>query len=127
VVVLGGDIHSFWVSDLKADFSDPASATIATEFVGTSVTSEGVPHDTFARYLPENPHVHFFDGRERGYVRVEVTPQQWQTDLRAMRTIVEPDPTVRTLNSWVVERGRAGAQPVWVGEASRGSASGFGS
>ena len=47
-VVIGGDIHSFWVTDLKADFREPASTTVATEFVGTSVTSLGVPYDTFA-------------------------------------------------------------------------------
>jgi alkaline phosphatase D len=45
VVVIGGDIHSFWVSDLKRDFRGPASPAVATEFVGTSVTSEGVPYD----------------------------------------------------------------------------------
>jgi alkaline phosphatase D len=33
VVVIGGDIHSFWVTDLKADFADPGSATVASEFV----------------------------------------------------------------------------------------------
>jgi phosphodiesterase/alkaline phosphatase D-like protein len=39
VVVIGGDIHSFWVTDLKQDFGDPNAPTVATEFVGTSVTS----------------------------------------------------------------------------------------
>jgi alkaline phosphatase D len=36
-VFIGGDIHSFWTTDLKADFDNPSSATIATEFVGTSI------------------------------------------------------------------------------------------
>lgn len=40
-VVITGDIHSNWVADLKANFDDPASATIATEFVGTSMSSGG--------------------------------------------------------------------------------------
>jgi alkaline phosphatase D len=74
VVVIGGDIHSFWVSDLKRDFRDPASPTVATEFVGTSVTSEGVPYDRFSGFLPENPHIRFFESRERGYVLAEVRP-----------------------------------------------------
>jgi hypothetical protein len=38
-VVITGAIHSSWVNDLEADFLDPASRTIATEFVGTSVSS----------------------------------------------------------------------------------------
>src|SRR4030095_4896762 len=40
-VVITGDIHSNWVADLKADFDRPDSATVGTEFVGTSITSGG--------------------------------------------------------------------------------------
>jgi alkaline phosphatase D len=35
-VVLGGDLHCFWVTDLKLDHHQPATATLASEFVGTS-------------------------------------------------------------------------------------------
>ena len=66
VVVIGGDIHSFWVTDLKQDFGDPNAPTVATEFVGTSVTSEGVPYEVFNGFLPENPYIRFFESRERG-------------------------------------------------------------
>ena len=111
VVVIGGDIHSFWVADLKQDFGDPTSPTVATEFVGTSVTSEGVPYDVFNGFLPENPHIKFFDSRERGYVLVDVSPNLWRTDLRVVDTITQPEATVRTLGSYAVEQGRAGAQP----------------
>lgn len=38
-VVITGDIHSSWVHDLKADFDDPSSATLGTEFAGTSISS----------------------------------------------------------------------------------------
>jgi alkaline phosphatase D len=110
VVVIGGDIHSFWITDLKADFDDPASPAVATEFVGTSVTSEGVPFETFQRFAAENPHVRFFDSRERGYTRVEVTPSLWRTDLRIVSTIAEPAATARTLRSFVVASGKAGAE-----------------
>ena len=110
-MVVGGDVHSFWVTDLKVDFDDPASPTVASEFVGTSVTSEGVPYDRFRSFLPENPHVRFFESRERGYARVEITPQQWRTDFRAVSTITRPEAGVRTLVSYVVESGKPGAQP----------------
>jgi alkaline phosphatase D len=43
-VFIGGDIHSYWTTDLKADFANPASATVATEFVGTSITSDPPPY-----------------------------------------------------------------------------------
>jgi len=71
-VVIGGDIHSFWNNDLKPISTDPASPTVATELVGTSITSPGVPYELFASFLPENPHVRFFESRKRGYVMVEL-------------------------------------------------------
>jgi alkaline phosphatase D len=109
-VVIGGDIHSFWVTDLKTDFRDAASPTVATEFVGTSVTSAGVPYDTFAATLPDNPHVRFFESRHRGYVRCEVTPERWQADLRVVSDVRDRAATARTLAAFVVESGRPGAQ-----------------
>jgi alkaline phosphatase D len=109
VVVLGGDIHSFWVTDLKPDFSDPRAPTVATEFVGTSITSAGVPHDRFAAFLPDNPHVRFFDSRQRGYVRCLVTPERWQADLRVVDDARDPRSDARTLQSFAVESGRPGA------------------
>jgi alkaline phosphatase D len=38
-VLITGDCHSTFVNDIKADFSDPASKTVATGFVGTSISS----------------------------------------------------------------------------------------
>ena len=108
-VVIGGDIHSFWVTDLKADFDDPASPTVATELVGTSVTSAGLPHETFARFLPDNPHIRFFEARYRGYVRCDVTPARWQADLRVVDDVRTPGGPARTLASFVIEDGRPGA------------------
>ena len=95
----------------KANFADPGSATVASEFVGTSVTSQGPPFERFKSYLPENPHIRYFESRERGYVRVEATPASWRADLRAVSTVAQPAAEARTLTSWVVESGRAGAQP----------------
>ena len=54
-VVLGGDIHSFWANDLKLDFDDPAAPVIASEFVGTSVTSNGPPYEKFRRLGRRQP------------------------------------------------------------------------
>ena len=45
----------FWITDLKAEFGTPASRTVATEFVGTAVTSEGPPYQRFLEMLPEMP------------------------------------------------------------------------
>ncbi|HWA38183.1 MAG TPA: alkaline phosphatase D family protein [Burkholderiales bacterium] len=107
-VVIGGDVHAFNVAQLKADFDDPASPVLASEFVGTSVTSHGPAQERLAALLPENPHLLYMDSRQRGYVRVEVTPKLWRTDLRGMASVRERDASCSTVASFVVEDGRAG-------------------
>jgi alkaline phosphatase D len=109
-VVLGGDIHSFWVTDLRTDPGAEGAPVVATEIVGTSISSAGVPHDTFAAYLPDNPHVRFFDSRQRGYVRCTVTPERWRADLRVVADVRDPGTAASTLASFVIEAGRPGAQ-----------------
>jgi alkaline phosphatase D len=101
-VVIDGDVHSFWVADVKQDFSARTSPTVATEFIGTSVTSEGVPYEVFNGFLPENPHIKFFESRERGYVLADVSREVWRTDLRIVDTITRRPP-----GRWLVRR-RAG-------------------
>ena len=48
------------------------------------------------------------DSRYRGYVRVELTPQRWSADLRAMETVQKRDAVCNTLASFVVEDGKPG-------------------
>ena len=113
-IVLTGDIHSSWVHDLKLDFSNPASSTVGTEFVGTSITSD-FPAQFIAPVraaLPDNPHTKFFDGAFRGYVRCDLTRDRWQSDYRVVSTILDPNASISTLASFVVENGRPGAQRV---------------
>ncbi|WP_114395840.1 alkaline phosphatase D family protein [Oleisolibacter albus] len=110
-VVLSGDYHSFWTNDVKLDSRDSASRTVATEFVGTSITSGGPPHDALMSYMPSNPHIKFFEGRLRGYISIDVTPTRMLTRYRTVSNVRDPKATVATLNSWVVEDGRPGAQP----------------
>lgn len=109
-VVLSGDIHSFWANDLKADFDDPGSATVATEFVGTSISSHGVPYQEFLGFLPDNPHVRYFDSRSRGYAFVELTPEKLTTRFEAVDDATDPRSASSTLETFVVESGRPGPQ-----------------
>jgi len=110
-VVLGGDVHSFNVNDLKLDFDDPASPVVASEFVGTSITSQAWPQERLNAFLPDNPHMKLVDSRYRGYVRMELTPAQMRTDLRAMESVTKPEAACSTLASFVVEDGKAGPRP----------------
>ena len=112
-IVLTGDIHSSWAHNLKADYADESSAVVGTEFVGTSVTSDFqailIPFVEAA--LADNPHTLFFDGQYRGYVRCTVTRSAWQTEFRAVPTILTPDVDAFTLASFVVQDGVPGALP----------------
>jgi alkaline phosphatase D len=108
-VVIGGDVHSFWVNDLKPDFDDAGSPVVATEIVGTSITSQFGRQDVLDAQRADNPHVKFADGTRRGYVRVELTPGRLQADLRAMRGVSQPREAADTLATFVVDDGKPGA------------------
>ncbi len=107
-VVLSGDIHSAWVNDLKTDFADPASPAVATEFVCPSITARNPIGGRLALLLATNPHVKFLDVRN-GYTVCDVTPDRWQADYRALKTVETADSPVATIASFVVEDGRPGA------------------
>lgn len=110
-VFIGGDMHSSWVSDLKADSWTPEAPTVATEFVCTSLSANGPPADRFLPLLPENPHIRFFEASKRGYALATLTPSHWRTDLRAVDDVRDPMTASSTLASFVVEAGEAGAKP----------------
>jgi alkaline phosphatase D len=107
-VVIGGDIHSFWANDLKVDFDDPQAPIVASEFVGTSITSPGPPYDRFAAWLADNPHVRFFDSRQRGYVSVDLRPQRMEVAYRAISNPADPSAELTTLRCFVVADGKPG-------------------
>ena len=114
-VLLTGDWHSTFVNDILLDFDRPESPVVATEFVGTSISSNGDAEVYGPYYGPMigfNPHIEFFDGDRRGYVRCHVDREQWRTDLRMVTTVSTPDAPEYTLASFVVEDGRPGAHQV---------------
>jgi alkaline phosphatase D len=106
-LMVGGDIHSFWANDLKLDFDDPSSPTVATEFIGSSISANPPTFD-FAAALPENPHVRFFDKSVRGYVCADITTARTTVEFQAISDRKDSRATVRTLRAFVVESGRPG-------------------
>jgi alkaline phosphatase D len=107
-VVIGGDFHAFFANDLRVDFDDPNSPVVATEFVGTSISSQGPPYQLIADVLPDNPHVRFFESRKRGYVSVDVNTRQMTTRLRVVSDVTDPKAGVSTLKTFAVADGRPG-------------------
>jgi len=111
-VVLAGDIHTNWANDLVVDFDGPGSTTVATEFVGTSISSGGdglqAPKD-LDKILADNPFVRFHN-TERGYLRCELDATSWRTDYRTVPFVLKPGAPVNTRASWRVEAGQPGAR-----------------
>jgi len=111
-VVISGDIHSFWVNDLKPDFDDPQSPVVASEFVCGSITSQPPPEDMIQAEKSEGAgFIRYATGVHRGYARIEVTPERWVADLRALADVRRRDSACSTLCSWVVEDGKPGPRP----------------
>lgn len=109
-VVLTGDIHSNWANDLRVDDREPESPVVATEFVGTSISSGGngpkVVKD-LDKLMAANPAVRFHN-RERGYVRCEITPATWTSDFVVCEDVQKPGGPIVNRASFVVEAGMPG-------------------
>lgn len=108
VVTFGGDVHAFYVTDLKRDFADEKAAAIATEFVTGSLTTGDVDHDAVARDLPLNPHVRAFDGRWRGWLDARIATDRIDVAWRVIDDARNPAARASTLATFRVEDGVAG-------------------
>jgi alkaline phosphatase D len=112
-VVITGDIHSSWTNDLRADFERPETPVLATEFVGTSITSGGNGSAGFVgaqadQLRARNPHIQWHNAR-RGYVHCTVDRSAWTTRYRTVPYVDRPGAPVETAATFRVERGRPGA------------------
>jgi phosphodiesterase/alkaline phosphatase D-like protein len=70
---------------------------VATELVGTSISSGASKSTGFRKHLEDNPHIRLFEIRLRGYTRCTVIRERWYADLRVVDTIERrgapvPDP-----------------------------------
>jgi alkaline phosphatase D len=112
-VVLTGDIHSNWVNDLRVDDRQADSPVVATEFVGTSISTGGNGYDKARnqdRLLSDNPCVQFHNG-QRGYVRCTITPRNWRSEYQVLEQVTTAGGRAMTKASFVVENGNPGARP----------------
>ncbi|BAC88431.1 alkaline phosphatase D family protein [Gloeobacter violaceus] len=113
-VVITGDWHSTFVSDLKLDFKNPDSLVVAAEFVTPSITTNGdaiVYGPYYGPMIPQNPHIKFFDGDRRGYIRCHLDRERWLADIRYVESVSTPDSPIETFASFVIENGQPGVQP----------------
>ncbi|MDH4149928.1 MAG: alkaline phosphatase D family protein [Betaproteobacteria bacterium] len=109
-VVIGGDVHFSMAGDLKLDFDNERSPVVASEFVGTSISSYGPSRARIDALLAQNPHVKFASGARRGYARFEITPQRWETTFRAVADPADAQSRLFDQGHYVVEDRRPGPQ-----------------
>ncbi len=82
-VVLSGDMHSGWASNLESNFHDKlTSDIIGAEFTSTSISS-GLSSGwdtTYRNALPYNKHVKHYEGRQGGYLLCTLNNTRWKTE-----------------------------------------------
>lgn len=108
VVCLGGDVHRHVAANLRLNPLDLNSPIVASELVTTSVSSRGLSEFLSGLVRKSNPDLLHLRGDERGYLLLDVSPQQVQCEFRATPHPVRPDARLRTQARYVVERGVPG-------------------
>ncbi|CAL9607474.1 Phospholipase D [Streptomyces sp. enrichment culture] len=120
-VFLTGDIHMAWANDVPVNAGTyPLSASAATEFVVTSVTSDNlddlvkVPEGTVSAVAAPviraaNRHVHWVDTDRHGYGVLDITADRAQMDYYVLSDRTEADATASWARSY---RTRSGTQKV---------------
>ena len=107
-VVLSGDVHAFIVSGLHRDAADLQSPVVASEFVTTSVSSQGTPQKMLDGWRAANPNLLMADGEHRGYLRLDIRRERLAADLISLDTVKERTSRARTLRQYVIEADRPG-------------------
>jgi alkaline phosphatase D len=108
-VVLSGDLHVAMVGDLRVDFDDTRAPVIATEFVATSITSEGPSRARAEAWTTENPHIRYADPTRRGYTVLELSGRRCVAHLRTLDDVKDAESRIRTLVAFATEDGHPGA------------------
>ena len=112
-LVLGGDVHTFYATELRRDFARPvsrANPVVATEFVGTSVTSSSRPQQRTLDYVAMNPHIKYGRSDKRGYMFFEITPREARVRCMGLDEVRNPGTPQRVLAAFRVADGRAGVE-----------------
>jgi alkaline phosphatase D len=109
-VVLSGDAHSAFVSDVKLDYDDEQAPPVATEFCGTSMTTPGRMQSATDAIVRENPHIVYGESARRGYVVFDVTAERCTARLRVIEDVTNRHTGVLTAATFAVNAGRPGVQ-----------------
>ena len=109
-VVMSGDVHSFWATDLKQDFAAPKSHTVATEFVGGSITSQGFSNERIQSLLHENPALRYGLGGAYGYGHIALDGKAAAISFRTVDDVRDSNSGITTRARFAVEAGDPGVK-----------------
>ena len=84
--------------------------TIATEFVGTSITSDGPGPGSTRSALANNPELLYANGEKRGYAVMDLDGRSCTVGFEALDNVKDAQSPVRRLATFVVEDGVPGAK-----------------
>jgi alkaline phosphatase D len=112
VVTLGGDVHMNVAASLRQEPNNPDSPAVASEFVGTSITSRGMGEKALATIRSTNSDIEFARSDERGYSVITVTPEGVRCDFKTTAFPAGSENAFKTQASFVVKRNQVGPQPL---------------
>ncbi|MEU6724357.1 alkaline phosphatase D family protein [Nonomuraea wenchangensis] len=115
-VVLTGDVHAHWASDLKLDYDDPTGPSVGAELVATSIstTGDGADSDPAAHpFLAINPHLKFYNN-QRGYVLTRIERDQITADFKVVPRVTVPGAEAYTRATFVIEDRVPGVQQTYL-------------
>lgn len=110
VTFITGDIHSFFAGEVRTN-GRISGRRVATEFVGGSITSQGLEQFVDAPLATEpavralNPHLRYAELRSRGYGVLEARPDELLVSYRSPRSVAVPTSPMRTLARFRVAAG----------------------
>lgn len=104
-VILSGDIHAFAVARQHRYAQSMESPLIASEFVTTSITSQGTSQPEWDALRRENVNLMLANTLKRGYLLLDVQQQRLRTQLIAMDSVTERDAGRSVLATYIVENG----------------------
>jgi alkaline phosphatase D len=104
-VVITGDIHLGGAGVITDDPDDLATAPLATELVGTSISSSFPVPDLVESTIGSLPNVRYVNARQRGYVVCTVRRAQLQAEFKVVRTVDRPQSALDTDAVWIVDDG----------------------
>jgi alkaline phosphatase D len=107
-VILGGDVHTHYVTSLHREPDNTKSAVVASEFCGTSISTGSWPDARVKAAMVHNPHVHYGRSDKRGAIVLDVNAQRVQAQLLGVDDPLRADSAVQVLARYVVEAGRPG-------------------